>query len=95
MAEQSQAEAEIWMNLDIELAKFIVVGLRQFCDNSNGYPDNYSSYEDWVSRLNSIANRLEVYTQRFSYDMGTELEILRMGQEAMRELADVFPALWD
>lgn len=85
-----------WWNLDIFLAQTIAEKLRNFISNSCGHPGEYTQ-ESWEQKLESIVTRLERYSQKFELDLGfdEEFEIVKAGQEALHELADIFPALWD
>jgi hypothetical protein len=85
---------EIW-NLDISLAKHIADRLRAFSIESRGYPDTYTP-EGWKEKIQSIVIRLERYSERLDMpSQELENEVVKAGQEALRDFADIFPALWD
>jgi hypothetical protein len=84
---------ELW-NLDHTIAKFISEHLRAFVANGHGYPAEMT-FEQWHAKLDGIATRLERYMDRLDLEMDQELEVVRAGQEAMHELAEILPALWD
>jgi intein-encoded DNA endonuclease-like protein len=81
-----------WWNLDMYLADVIAHNLRDYARNSSTFPSNYSQQE-WKSKLNSIAERLEIYyIRRFQEN---EEQRTNDAKAALRELADIFPYLWD
>ncbi len=85
---------EMW-NLDISLADHLAKKLREFAANSHGHPENMTEQE-WKDKILGIAVRLERYTERFDFNsMELEHEVVVAGQEALKDLANIFPALWD
>jgi hypothetical protein len=84
---------ELW-NLDISLADYLASRLREFAASSNGHPDTMSA-KDWQDKILGIAVRLERYAQRLELSFEMENEVVKAGQAALKELADIFPALWD
>jgi hypothetical protein len=51
--------------------------------------------KEWQNKILSIAVRLERYAERLDMPFEMEDEIIKAGQEAIKELAIIFPALWD
>jgi hypothetical protein len=85
----------VWWNLDSFLAETIALNLRDYIKHSAGAPGEYTE-EQWFAKLDSIATRLEAYLNRFdSADLEVDRVLVESAKEAMHELADVFPALWD
>lgn len=84
-----------WANLDCLLAKLIAEKLQLFREKTNGFPINYSSADEWDNKLNSIIVRLESYPEKFQHAYDIERELEQAGVQAIRELADIFPQLWD
>lgn len=83
------------INLDLYLAEHIARRLEEFRVHSLGHPSNYTE-ESWNAKLRGIITKLNVYSTKFDTDtLDKELEVTRAGQEAMREIADIFPNLWD
>jgi len=83
-----------WWNLDIYLAEVISFQLREFIRNAGGHPSGMTE-EEWKSQLSSIAERLEKYSKKFdTASFAEEMAITVEGQQAMKELAEIFPALW-
>lgn len=83
-----------WWNMDITLADIISTKLQLFAENNHGHPGNYTQ-QAWDEKLHSIIVRLERYVTKFDYDQPVQLEIEQAGQDAMRDLADIFFYLWD
>lgn len=82
-----------WWNLDLYLAEHISTKLREFLANSQGHPSEFTEYE-WDAKLSSIADRLEEYNKN-KFNVGNTIELMENAKSAMRELADIFPYLWD
>lgn len=84
-----------WLNLDLFLAEIIAANLRDYIKNSAGAPGEYTE-EQWNTKLNGIATKLEAYLNRFDIEQpDKETFIVQQAKEAMHDLADIFPALWD
>ncbi len=80
-----------WWNLDLYFSEIIAANLRDYVANSQAIPVGYSESQ-WTSKLNSIAERLEVYkTLKFS---NKDEEVTENAKKAMHELAEIFPYLW-
>jgi hypothetical protein len=77
----------------MHFAEYIAGKLKEFSELEVGYPAGSSS-EEWKAQLNKIIIPLERYAHKFNYGFEQENEITYAGQQAMRELADIFPALW-
>lgn len=96
---EEKQEAKVfppWVNLDLTIAEFIAKNLEEFKNKDSGHPGECTK-ERWDAKLNSIIVRLERYATRFDdpeLGIAGENFIVTEGQEAMRELADIFPALW-
>lgn len=89
------ANDPVWWNLDLFLAEIISRNLRDYIHNSAGSPGEYTE-EQWKNKLSGIATKLESYeSNKFSGDADRQKFITEQAQEAMRDLADVFPGLWD
>lgn len=85
----------VWINLDLFLAEVIARNLRDYIDNSAGSPGEYTD-EQWNAKLSGITTKLEAYLNRFDIlDAAKEAFVVSQAKEAMHDLADIFPALWD
>ena len=80
-----------WWNLDVYLSEVISNSLRDYQRNSSSYSG--TNKEAWEAKLTSIADRLEAYTNKLQSD--DEAEVTRQGQQALHDLAEIFPQLWD
>jgi len=81
------------LNLDTHLAEYVAEKLKEFSELEAGYPAG-SSLQEWRAQLNKIIVPLQRYSNKFDYSFEEELEITNAGQQAMRELASIFPGLW-
>ncbi len=81
-----------WWNLDLYFAEIISSNLRDFIANSHTIPFGMSESE-WKAKLDSIASRLEKYKTIFEPE--DKSEDIENAQQAIRDLADIFPRLWD
>lgn len=84
---------ELW-NLDISIAAHLAGKLQEFAEHTNSHPGTLS-LEQWRDKILGIAVRLERYAERLDMPFEMEGEIVKAGQEALKELAVIFPALWD
>ncbi len=89
------APAPAWWNLDMYFADVISNNLRDYIRNSQSHPGDTTS-EEWKAKLDSIATRLEAYTHKFDAPSpAAEVKLVRDAQDAMHEVAEIFPSLWD
>ena len=84
----------VWWNLDVFLAEQIARNLRDYVAKSAGSPGQYTE-EQWKTKLSSIATRLEAYQTHKSMSLEQGQFITKSAQDALHELAEVFPGLWD
>ncbi len=61
----------IW-NLDSHITKHLANTIEELASKTNGYPSDYQSFEDWVSKLNQVALDLR------SYDDTQNQQIIQM-----------------
>ena len=54
---------------------------------------NDQKYDLWVDKLNKLADKFNIYANKYSGDK--EKEANQFGKEAILELAEVFTNLWD
>ena len=83
-----------WWSLDMFLAEIIALNLRDLARNGTAHPGEYTP-QAWKDKLNSIATKFEAYQERLDVSSEAELFIVAEVKQAMHDLADIFPALWD
>jgi hypothetical protein len=86
-------EAKLY-NLDVTITAYLVDALKAFKEAEGGYPSNYPDQELWHKKLDSIIVPLSRYSERWNHNLAEECAIVDAGQQAMRDLAEIFPSLW-
>ncbi len=87
--------APAWWNLDMYFADIISNNLRDYIRNSQSHPGD-TTLAEWKAKLDNIAARLEAYTHKFDAPShAAEAKLVKDAQDAMHEVAEIFPSLWD
>lgn len=91
-----RAAVDDLMNLDVFFAGMLAKKLKDFKDREAGYPAGYGNLESWHVKLYSIIVPLELYSQKFDLNLGwnEEKALTEAAQQAIKDLADIFPCLW-
>lgn len=83
-------------NFDAYLAKIISEGLDHLAKNGHGFPDGLYEEGAWATKLAELAEKFNHYAYH-SWN-GTQIideDFVPRLDQMFRELAEVFPHLWD
>ena len=90
-------DTELW-NLDLTIANFILPRLKVFREQTNGYPSKFKAMEEWTKILDEIIEGLELYKDKFDWDVKTDQNILNLKnakcKKAFKLLGEYAQDLW-
>lgn len=90
-------DTELW-NLDLTIANFILPRLKVFREQTNGYPSKFNAMEEWTKILDEIIEGLELYKDKFDWDMKNDQNILNLYnakcKKAFKLLGEYAQDLW-
>ena len=90
-------DTELW-NFDLTIANFILPRLKVFREQTEGFPSKFNTIEEWYQILDEIIEGLELYKNKFDWDMKTDQNILNLysakSKKAFRLLGEYAQDLW-
>ena len=90
-------DTELW-NLDLTISNFILPRLKVFREQTDGFPSKFNTIEEWYKILDEIIEGLELYKDKFDWDMNADQNILNLYsakcKKAFKLLGEYVQDLW-